>query len=158
MGFLSGVREVPVIFSLSFLQLNSDKNEVHFIGPSKLISELNLSVGPVAADLNPSSRNFDHNLHFDSHINKLVQSCFFHLRNISKFKAMLSTRHLELLMHTLILSRLPFIPRSPLKSKGDCAFAARTSSLWNSLPSSVRSAESLLKTHLYRLAFPAIEP
>ena len=55
------------------------------------------------------------------------------------------------------------IPCSLLKCKGDCAFAVRAPSLWNSLPSSVRSAESLnvfkklLKTHLYRLAFPTIE-
>lgn len=35
------------------------------------------------------------------------------------------------------------IPRSLLKSKGDCAFAVRAPSFWNSLPLSVRSAESL---------------
>ena len=34
-----------------------------------------------------------------------------------------------------------FLPRSLLKSKGDCTFAARAPSLWNSLPCSVRSAE-----------------
>ena len=38
---------------------------------------------------------------------------------------------------------LLYIPRSLLKSKGDCAFAVRAPSLWNSLPSSVRSSESL---------------
>ena len=49
---------------------------------------------------------------------------------------------------------LLFIPRSLLKSKGDCALAVRAPSLWNSLPSSVRAAESLnvfrklLTTHL----------
>ena len=54
---------------------------------------------------------------------------------------------------------LLFIPRSVLKSKGDCAFAVRAPSLH----SSIRSAESLnvfrklLKTHLYCLAFPTIE-
>ena len=56
---------------------------------------------------------------------------------------------------------LLLIFRSFLKSRGDCTFAVRAPSLWNSLPSSVRSAESLsgfkklLKTHLYHLAFPA---
>ena len=57
-------------------------------------------------NLKPSSRNlgviFDHSLHFDSHMHKLAQSCFFQLQNISKIKAMLTTSHLELLIQTLI--------------------------------------------------------
>ena len=52
------------------------------------------------------------------------------------------------------------IPCSLLKSKGDCTFGVRAPSLWNSLPYSVRTAESLnvfkklIKTHLYHPAFP----
>ena len=90
--------------SPTFLQLNSDKTEIIFIGPNKLIPELNPSISPLAANLKPSSGNlgviFDHNLHLDSHINKLTQSCFFQFRNISKIKTMLSTRYLELLINT----------------------------------------------------------
>ena len=56
--------------SLNFLQLNPDKTQVFFFGPSKLIPELYPSIGPLAANLKPSSRNlgliFDHNMHFDS--------------------------------------------------------------------------------------------
>ena len=168
-----------------------------------------------------------------THRNKLVQSCFFQLRNISKIKVMLTTRHLELLIHTLIFSCLDYcnalftclncaalsllqlvqnaaarlltktncryhvtpviasLHWLPVKYRIDfktllltykalhglappytaelptpllhCAFAVKVPSLWNSLPSSVRSSESLnvfkklLKTHLYRLAFPTIE-
>ena len=60
--------------SLNFLQLNPDKTKVLFFGPNNLIPPLGPSIGPLATNLKPSSRNlgviFDHNLHFDSHINK----------------------------------------------------------------------------------------
>ncbi len=51
------------------------------------------------------------------------------------------------------------VPHTLHKSKGDCAFAVRAPSLWNSSPTSSRFAESvntfkkLLKTHFYHLAF-----
>ncbi|KAF7660241.1 hypothetical protein LDENG_00285960 [Lucifuga dentata] len=51
------------------------------------------------------------------------------------------------------------VPKSRLKSKGDCAFAIRALLLWNDLPEEIRLADSvssfksLLKPHFYRLAF-----
>ncbi|KAF7658228.1 hypothetical protein LDENG_00016030 [Lucifuga dentata] len=51
------------------------------------------------------------------------------------------------------------IPRTKLKTKGDCAFAVVAPRLWNSLPNNIRLAETvdsfkrLLKTFLYRQAF-----
>ena len=51
------------------------------------------------------------------------------------------------------------VPRAKLKTKGDCAFAALAPRLWNNLPTSIRSAESVdcfkkhLKTYFFRMAF-----
>ncbi|KAF7642270.1 hypothetical protein LDENG_00261100, partial [Lucifuga dentata] len=51
------------------------------------------------------------------------------------------------------------VPKSRLKSQGDCAFAIRALLLWNDLPEEIRFADSvssfksLLKTHFYRLVF-----
>ena len=51
------------------------------------------------------------------------------------------------------------VPTSNLRSYGDRAFSVAAPSLWNKLPSDVRSCESLstfknkLKTHLFRIAF-----
>ena len=57
-------------------------------------------------------------------------------------------------------SRLLFLPVSRLITKGDRAFSIRAPKLWNELPEEIRLTESLtifkslLKTHLYRRAFP----
>lgn len=51
------------------------------------------------------------------------------------------------------------VPRSLLKSRGDRAFSVVAPTLWNTLPQSVRTANTLstfkkqLKTHLFSLAF-----
>ena len=51
------------------------------------------------------------------------------------------------------------VPPSRLRTKGDRAFAYRAPTLWNALPLEIRLAESvpqfksLLKTHLYKIAF-----
>ncbi|KAF7668169.1 hypothetical protein LDENG_00027370, partial [Lucifuga dentata] len=51
------------------------------------------------------------------------------------------------------------IPRSKLKTRGDCAFAVVAPRLWNSLPKDIRLVETvdtfkrLLKMFLYRQAF-----
>ena len=51
------------------------------------------------------------------------------------------------------------VPRSRLKTKGDCAFEVVAPKLWNSLPLNLRSVDTVdtfkkqLKTHLFRLAF-----
>lgn len=51
------------------------------------------------------------------------------------------------------------VPRSSLKTKGDCAFGVVTPKLCNALPLDLRSVDSVfifkmqLKTHLFKLAF-----
>ena len=54
------------------------------------------------------------------------------------------------------------IPRTKLKSFGDRAFSVAAPTLWNSLPAEIRNSptldcfKSLLKTHLFSLAFPCL--
>ncbi len=51
------------------------------------------------------------------------------------------------------------VPKSRLVTKGDRAFSIRAPKLWNSLPGDIRHAttvssfKSLLKTHIYCMAF-----
>lgn len=51
------------------------------------------------------------------------------------------------------------VPRTQFKTRGDRAFSAAAPRLWNNLPLSIRSAQSLhcfkssLKTYFFKLAF-----
>lgn len=97
--------------SHNYLQLNPDKTDILLIGPDMFVSEIKPYIGPMSTYIKPSpSRNmdatFDQNLNPDLHINKLVQTCFFQLWNITKIESKPSARDLQLLIHTLIFSCL----------------------------------------------------
>lgn len=51
---------------------------------------------------------FDTNLSFEYHVKKLVQSCFYQLRNISKVRCFLSLNDTEKLVHAFISPRLVY--------------------------------------------------
>lgn len=80
--------------SLNFLQLHSDKTEILIIGPVNNTSSILQHMGPLAPFVKSISRNlwviFDPLLKFEHHVKKLVQSCFFQLRNIAKVRLLLS--------------------------------------------------------------------
>ncbi len=52
---------------------------------------------------------FDSNLSFESHVSSICKTAFFHLKNISKLRPMLSTSNAEILIHAVIMtSRLDY--------------------------------------------------
>ncbi len=51
---------------------------------------------------------FDSNLSFDSHISSIIKTAFFHLKNISKLRSMLSMSNAEMLIHAFMTSRLDY--------------------------------------------------
>jgi len=96
----------------NFLQLNSSKSEILLINPPQSIAHFQQSLGPLSTNLSSSARNlgviFDSHLNFKIHINKVTQSCFFHLRTISKIKPILTRSDLEKVTNALIFSRLDY--------------------------------------------------
>ena len=96
----------------NFLQLNASKTEILVIGPESIANTIRLSLGTLASNINNSARNlgvlFDHRMNLESHVKKVTQSCFFHLRNISKIKPILTPKDLEKIIHTFIPSRLDY--------------------------------------------------
>ncbi len=51
---------------------------------------------------------FNSNLSFDSHVSSICKTAFFHLKNISKLRPMLSMSNAETLIHAFMTSRLDY--------------------------------------------------
>ncbi len=51
---------------------------------------------------------FDSNLSFDSHVSSICKTAYFHLKNISKLRPMLSMSNAEMLIHAFMTSRLDY--------------------------------------------------
>ncbi|MDG2555462.1 hypothetical protein P7M41_26055, partial [Vibrio parahaemolyticus] len=69
-------------------------------------------LGSLSANVRPKLRNlgvtFDQAMLFDDHIKTVTHSCFFHLKNISKLRSMLTYSELEMIIHAFISSRLDY--------------------------------------------------
>ncbi len=74
--------------------------------------EICLTLDDCSVDSSSSVRNlgvlFDSNLSFDSHVSRIYKTKFFHLRNISKLRPMLSLSNAEMLDHVFMTSRLDY--------------------------------------------------
>ncbi len=99
----------------NFLLLNSEKTEVLIIGPKTPTSnnlEHCLTLDGCSVDSSSSVRNlgvlFNSNLSFDSHVSSICKTAFFHLKNISKLRPMLSMSNAEILIHAFMTSRLDY--------------------------------------------------
>ncbi len=98
-----------------FLLLNSEKTEVLIIGPKTPTSnnlEHCLTLDGCSVNYSSSVRNlgvlFNSNLSFDSHVSSICKTAFFHLKNISKLRPMLSMSNAEILIHAFMTSRLDY--------------------------------------------------
>ncbi len=71
-----------------------------------------LTLDVCSLDSSSSVRNlgvlFDSNLSFDSHVSSICKTAFFHLKNISKLRPMLSMSNAEMLIHAFLTSRLDY--------------------------------------------------
>ncbi|KAI2643977.1 putative RNA-directed DNA polymerase from transposon BS [Labeo rohita] len=99
----------------NFLLLNSEKTEVLIIGPkTSACNNLKHCLILDGCSVNSSSsvRNlgvlFDGNLSFENHISSICKTAFFHLKNISKLRPMLSMSNAETLIHAFMTSRLDY--------------------------------------------------
>ncbi|KAI5607960.1 hypothetical protein C0J50_6957, partial [Silurus asotus] len=99
----------------NFLLLNSDKTEILLIGPKtsiQTLQHLNLHLDGCSVNTSSTIKDLgvilDSDLSFKNHINQVTKTAFFHLRNISKLRNMLSISDAEKLVHAFMTSRLDY--------------------------------------------------
>ncbi len=71
-----------------------------------------LTLDGCSVDSSSSVRNlgvlFNSNLSFEKHVSSICKTAFFHLKNISKLRPMLSMSNAETLIHAFMTSRLDY--------------------------------------------------
>ena len=99
--------------SQHFLKLNPNKTEVILFtpdGPEKINGLVHPDIGCLCFNncVTLLGVDLDESLSFESHVSELVPSCYFHIRNIGKIKNQLSTEDLQILVHSVITSKLDY--------------------------------------------------
>lgn len=98
--------------SNNFLRLNEDKTEILLIGPKTkremLIKNLGGLTPWIKSEVTSLGVILDSELNFNSHINKVTKTSFFHLRNIAKVRPFINQNDAEKLIHAFISSRLDY--------------------------------------------------
>ena len=98
------------------LKFNIGKIELLLIGScpqlSKLCSPITIRVDDVTITASEIVRNLgvfiDEQLKLGGHVNKIIKTCFYHLRNIFKIRKYLSIDATKSLVHALVTSRLDY--------------------------------------------------
>ena len=109
------LKDIKTWMTRNFLLLNSDKTEVIILGPKHLRDTLSNDIAAlddIALASNETVRNlgviFDPDLSFDLHWKQISRTAFFHLRNISKIRNVLTQKDAEKLVHAVVTSRLDY--------------------------------------------------
>uniref|UniRef100_A0A674PHN9 Reverse transcriptase domain-containing protein n=1 Tax=Takifugu rubripes TaxID=31033 RepID=A0A674PHN9_TAKRU len=108
------LKDIKSWMSSNFLLLNPGKTEVMVFGPEPLRDRLDhmITLHGISLTSSLSVRNlgvtFDQNLSFNSHIKLVSRSAFFHLRNITKIRKLLTRHDAEKLIHAFVSSRLDY--------------------------------------------------
>ncbi len=96
----------------NFLQLNKDKTEVIVFGAREERLKVSARLQSVMLRTTDQARNLgvvmDSDLNLRSHIKTITKSAYYHLKNISRIRGLMSQQDLEKLIHAFIFSRLDY--------------------------------------------------
>jgi len=99
----------------NMLKLNDCKTDCLVISSPSVRSKITVQpipVGDCLIEPSPSVRNlgviFDQDMNLQAHVQRVCQTCYMHLRNISAIRGALTMKSAECLIHALVFSRLDF--------------------------------------------------
>ena len=111
----SCMKEITHWMNTQFLKINPDKTEILLLRPKAL--EENVIIGGTIIDeqcirYSKVVKNvgvwLDEHLSMSTHINKIVSHCYKLLKDIGRIRNVLSKKHTEMLVHSVISSRLDY--------------------------------------------------
>ena len=109
------IKDIQKWMKESKLQLNTDKTELLLIGTKQQLQKINMSTLCVGNDLIKPSKEvknlgvwLDPSLTMNTHINKTCSIAFHHLYNLRRIRKYLSQESVEVLIHSLIYSRIDY--------------------------------------------------
>lgn len=106
------VEAVKNWMAANYLSLNTRKTEVLVCAPDSFVPTVINNLGFLSSMVQSNVRNlgvtFDQALSLEKHVNNLVRSCFFHLRNVARLSRMVSKPELEIIVHAFVSSRLDY--------------------------------------------------
>ena len=109
------LQELKTWMTSNLLKLNSNKTELMVVAPRSLlrkVGDLLLEVDGCSITPSPVVRNLgvilDPTLSFQSHINNVTRSAFYHLKNIARLRPSLSDSVTQTLIHCFISTCLDY--------------------------------------------------
>ena len=121
----------------NFIQLRKDKTEVIVFGAKEERLKVSTQLQSIMLKTTNQARNLgvvmDSDLNFNSHINKITKSAFYHLKNTSIFKGLMCQQDLEELVHAFMTTVTVSLQVSLKKHRSDICGSFRTLLLESSL-------------------------
>ena len=109
------IKDIRLFLSENKLCNNSEKTEIILVGPKHQMSKLNLisiKIDDIDITITDNVKNlgviFDKHMSMDKQINKMVQSAYLNIRNISKIRKSLSKENLKTLVNALVTPHLDY--------------------------------------------------